>query len=847
MVGSLLGVYRLGPMVGAGGMGEVYRGTDTRLDRRVAVKVLRPDASTSPDRRRRFEREARAVASLNHPSICTLHDVGVHDGIDYMVMEYVDGETLAHRLEREPLAIDRVIGYGMAIADALAAAHARQITHRDLKPANIMLTKSGLKVLDFGLAKFMVSDSDVTGETEALTVPLTVLGTPAYMAPEQREGKACDARTDIYALGLVLFEMATGRRAVAGTSAATLPPYVAYVIERCLSADPDDRWQSATDVKLALAWEDALRAAGTPARSDTGLPLMRFSVDLGPDAVAGLRTTLTISRDGQRLAFLVRGIDGRSRLATRRLDEAEPTVLEGTEDAQDAFFSPDGLWLGFFADYKLKRVSVRGGAPLVVCEAPNDRGASWVEAETIVLAPHIYGGLVRVAAGGGAPELLTTLQEGDVAHSWPQVLPELGAVLFTGGSVAAPNVQALSLETGRTRVLAAGYRGRYLPTGHVVYVHKRTLFAFACDPSTLERRGVPVPLLLNVADDAVDRAAHFDCAENGTLVYSSGEAASLRVIAWMDRSGQMTPLIDTPGQFSYLAPSPDGHRLTFVSGDDICMLDYRRGRPSRLSLGTTANTWPVWTRDGKHLIFSAQNASGVGRALWWVRADGASEPHLLFESSEELHATSVSPDGTHVAFHQRSPKTRYDIWILPIDASHSDQPQPGAPEAFVRTAANEWGAVFSPDGRWVAYYSEESGTGEIYVRPFRGRGGPWLVSSGAGIAGTMAYWPPQGDALYYLSAERHIMEVTYSGEGNAFVADPPRRWSDTPTPFALFNLSPDADRAIVATHVSSAARKGSLHVHVLLNFFDELRRRAPCASHSSVPSLRPSGTAQGSV
>ena len=248
-----------------------------------------------------------------------------------------------------------------------------------------------------------------------------------------------------------------------------------------------------------------------------------------------------------------------------------------------------------------------------------------------------------------------------------------------------------------------------------------------------------------------------------------------------------------------------------------------------MSLGTVANAWPVWTPESTHLVFSAQNASGVGRALWSVRADSASEPHLLFESPEEVHPTSVSPDGMYVAFHQRSPETRYDIWMLPIDRRDPDRPQSGAPQAFVRTAANEWGGVFSPNGRWVAYYSEESGTGEIYVRPFRGRGGPWLVSSGGGIAGTLAHWPVQRNALYYLSSDRHIMEVTYTDEGNVFLADPPRRWSDVPTPFALFNLTPDAGRAMVGTHAPSAARKGSLHVNVLLNFFNELQRRAPHA------------------
>jgi Tol biopolymer transport system component len=830
--GSELGAYRLETLLGAGGMGEVYRAKDVRLGRWVAIKVLLPEISVDLEARRRFEREARAIANLNHPNICTLHDIGSEDGVDYIVMEYLEGDTLAAFLATRRLPMDRVLGHGIAIASALAAAHQHSIVHRDLKPGNIILTKSGVKVLDFGLAKFL-DGSAVVQNDETLAAQPMVLGTPAYMAPEQRTGKECDARTDIYAFGLLLAEMASGRRRMSAYEPLPqdLPPQFAFVVERCLAPDPDDRWQSCTDVRLAL--ECVAIGAAQPQHSAAAppAPLIRFSVDLGRNAVPGLRTTAALSPDARRLVFLARGADGKQRLATRLMAEAQTTLLSGTENAQDPFFSPDGKWLGFFADYRLKRVSVEGGATVTVCEAPNFRGASWTDNDTIVLAPHMFGGLVRVHAAGGKPEPLTSLAETETAHAWPQVLPGGQAVLFTGGAPDAPNVQVRSLVTGETKIVTvAGYRGRYVSCGHVVYVHTNTLFALPFNIDSLETRGVPVPIVDDIADDVTDRTAHFDLANDGTLVYLSRDAVttSNRIIASMDSSGQIVKLLETPGRYSFLFPSPDGRKLAFISGHDVWVLDMKRGRPSRVSFNTIDNQWPVWGPDSAHLVFSAQNRKGTGRSLWWIRTDGSEEPQLLFEGDDELHPSSVSPDGTYVAVHRRSHETLYDIWMLPLDCTDPERPKAGALEVYLRTPANEWGAVFSPNGRWVAYYSDESGTGEIYVRPAHGRGGRWLVSSG-GTSGTTPHWPSGGRALYYLSPDRHIIEVTYTEEGNSFVADEPQRWSAATLPSAAFNLSPDTTRAIIAAPAEPQDARQTLHVTFLLNLFDELRRRAPAA------------------
>ena len=372
---------------------------------------------------------------------------------------------------------------------------------------------------------------------------------------------------------------------------------------------------------------------------------------------------------------------------------------------------------------------------MTICEAPNDRGASWGEDHTIVMAPHFLGGLYRVPVSGGSPQQLTRLQNDEVSHAWPQILPGGKTILFTCATAAASNIQVVSLQTGETQVVARdGYRGRYLPSGHLVYVHHNTLFAVPFDIASLDARGVPVPLLDDVADSASDLTAHFDFGGDGAFVYFNGKSAvAARTPVCMEPSGKIQPFATKLESYKAGRLSPDGKYLAAVCGfpdSNIWVQDLQRGASSRLTFTTTGNMWPVWAPDGRHLVFSA--VSSAGRTIWWVRGDGAGEPRRLLESSDEIGPTCFSPDGSGIVFQQRSAETRYDIWILPLDTTNPEYPNPGRPEPFLRTPANEWGAVFSPSGRWMAYYSEESGAGEIYVRPVNGPGGPWLVSSGWG-------------------------------------------------------------------------------------------------------------------
>jgi predicted Ser/Thr protein kinase len=488
--GTQIGPYKIEAALGAGGMGEVYRAVDTRLKRTVAIKVAKENFGA------RFEREARAIAALNHPNICTLYDVGPN----FLVMELIEGKPL-----KGPLALDQALQYAAQICDALDAAHRKAVTHRDLKPGNILVTKQGIKLLDFGLARMAPGENDPT-----LTRPGVVMGTPAYMAPEQREGKPGDARSDIYAFGCVLYEMLTGKR-VAQERMPVEPAALEGVLGTCLEKDPEDRWQSARDLKAALKLVGQAHGLSGPAMGRShkvwmavagvlvlgsvmlgtllwratrpvDRPLMRFSADLGPEAVEGPNITAAISPDGTRLAFAVRGTGGNEQLATRLLDQANVTLLPGTENAAAPFFSPDGQWIGFFADGKMKKISVQGGAAVTLCDAPGAFGASWGEDGWIIVTLTDTGGLSRVPATGGAPQALTKPGEkGEATHRWPQILPGGQAVLFTGNTVNGAydnsSIEVLSLKSGRWNVVQrGGYFGRYVATsngaGHVVYLHQ---------------------------------------------------------------------------------------------------------------------------------------------------------------------------------------------------------------------------------------------------------------------------------------------------------------------------------------------------------------------------------------
>jgi len=901
--GTKLGPYEIGSALGSGGMGEVYRARDTRLGRDVAIKVLPERLSSSPDFRQRFEREARAISSLQHPHICVLYDIGRDEAAgEFLVMEFLEGETVAKRLERGKLPLQELLKIGMEMADALDKAHRKGLTHRDLKPANIMLTKSGSKLMDFGLAK-PTAKGALGGSTPAplfsaaltadgpspaspITSAGTIVGTIQYMSPEQIEGKEADLRSDIFAFGATLYEMATGVRAFQGKSQISVasailekdpelvsktqplaPAAFDRLVAQCLAKNPDERFQSAHDVGLELKWiaEGAVGEGSALPREPRGFPyrayswalvgtlitaiilaaglwratrpverpLTRLSVDLGPDAVAGLNLTVAISPDDRRLVFPARGPGGKQQLATRLLDQVQATLLPGTENGGTPFFSPDGQWIGFFAGNQLKKISVEGGAPVALCTvAGNSVGASWGEDGNIVVAPGILSPLSRVPAAGGTLERITKLGSGEVTHRWPQVLPGGEAVLFTGSasvtSQEQANIEAVSLKTGQVKIVErGGYYGRYLPSGHLVYLHQGVLFGVRFDPARLEVRGAPTPVLEDMASNSGTGGGQFDFSTSGTFLYSAGKSAAQGwQVAWLENSGELKPFLAAAGTYGAPRLSPDGREVAFTGeGSDIYIHDLERETTSRLTFSGHSSV-PVWAPDSTHIAFQT---TGNNLSISWLRSDGAGEPQRLLESTNVVVPWSLSADGRWLAYFESNPETGYDIWTLPLDMTDPDHPKPGKPELFLRTPANENVPRFSPDGRWIAYRSDETGIAEVYVRPFPpGAGGKWQISSGGGSYGL---WSKNGHELFYETADNRIMVVDYTVEGRTFVPGKPRLWSDKQLFYpgtSNLDLAPDGKRFIILSMPEApAGEKGSVHVTMLQNFFDELRRRIP--------------------
>jgi len=891
--GTKLGPYEILAPIGAGGMGEVYRARDTKLDREVAIKVLPHLLAQDPERLARFEREAKVLAALNHPNIAQIYGLEQRA----LVMELVPGETL-----KGPLPLETALDYAKQIAEALEAAHEKGITHRDLKPANIMITPAGMvKVLDFGLAAVTQLSAASEGDpanSPTLTIHATqagmIMGTAAYMSPEQASGKPVDKRADIWSFGVVLWEMLTGHRLFDGETISHVladvlrgpidfdklpketPRTIRDLLRRCLDRDVKTRLRDIGEARVAignsgkgpevaaaevraprrriLPW--AVGAAAMALIAAVALfawwraarpvdhSLIRLSVDLGPDAAAGARTTVAISPDGTRIVFPVRGADGKQMLATRVLDQDKATLLAGTEDASDPFFSPDAQWIGFFTSNKMQKISVQGGAPVVLGDASDARGGSWGEDGTIVAELVNTNGLVRVSAsGGGAAQPLTQLKPGEATHRWPQVLPGGQAIVFTAhNSISAfdeASIEVLNLKTNERKTLwRGGYFGRYLPVqnsrGYLVYIHQGTLFGARFEAASLELQGTPTPLLEDVASDPTTAAGQLDFSRTGTFVYRSGKAvARTWPVFWLDGSGKTQPLLAKPGTYYTPRISPDGQRLaiTLESGKDmaIWIYDPRRDTMSRLSY--TAQGFvldPVWSPDGKHIAFESLSA-GV-RSIDWIRSDGAGEAQRLLESKNEMQPASFSPDGRRLAYTERSPETGFDLWTLPLDLSDPEHPKPGKPELFLRTPFNERDGVFSPDGRWIAYTSDESGTRELYVRPFPGPGGKWQISTGGA---KYPRWLPNGHTLFYASlGDVGIMAADYTSTADSFSASRPRLWAALPMIDASgdvnLDVAPDGKRfAVFPAPDAKEGEKSSAQVTFLLNFFDELRRRVP--------------------
>jgi len=882
--GEKLGPYEIVSLLGKGGMGEVWRARDSRLNRDVAIKTSRAGFSG------RFKTEAQAVAALNHTNVCTLHDVGP----DYLVMELVEGPTLADRIRQGPIPLDEALGIAKQIADGLEAAHEKGITHRDLKPANVKIRPDGsVKVLDFGLAKAGTEPGDLSSDSPTLmSIPGTILGTAAYMSPEQARGNPVDKRSDIWSFGVVLYEMLTGKRLFDGATvsdclAAILvkepdlspaPAKVRRLLARCLEKDPNKRlrwigdwaelleeanpavppppqargvaeritvagWIAAGVLASALA---VVLWAPWRAAKQADRPLIRLSVDLGPEAVAGPRTTAVLSPDGTRMVYLIRTAAGGPLplLALRQLDQANFTPLNGTQGGADPFFSPDGQWIGFFADGKLKKVAVQGGAPVSLCDAPSERGGSWGEDGNIIFVPTNASSLMRVPAAGGAPQPVKKLSEGETSHRWPQILPGGTAVLFTVGTDLTnfqnASIEVVSLKTGEVKtVQRGGYFGRYVPSpqgvGHLLYVHEGTLFATAFDPDRLETRGTPIPLLDDVASDTNAAGGQFDGSRNGSLVYLSGRTGSNSYpIAWMESSGKTAPLLAKPGAYGAPRFSPDGKRLAFTApggkGTDVWVYDWERDTPTQLTFTGPGNLELVWTPDGKHIVFGS--VSGSAAALWWTRSDGSGEPQKLLDGKNAglgLRPQSFTPDGKRLAFADNLANgAEVNLYTLPLDVSDPDHPRPGKPEPFLVTPAREVDAAFSPDGHWMAYASNESGVDDVFVRPFPGPGGKWRISTGGGKVPT---WSRDGRELFFLGGDDHIMVTDYTANGESFNAGKPRVWSERkvlrPGIIRVLDLHPDGKRFAVFERPEAEKAAGNLHVTFLLNFADELQRKVP--------------------
>jgi serine/threonine-protein kinase len=880
-------------------MGEVYRARDTILGREVAIKVLPAALAQHPDRLARFEREAKVLAALNHRNIAIIHGLEDHA----IVMELVEGPTLADRVAEGALPLDESLRIAAQIADALEAAHEKGVVHRDLKPANIKVREDGtVKVLDFGLATAVQSNTAERSDganSPTLTMGGTevgvILGTASYMSPEQAAGKPVDRRADIWSFGVVLWEVLTGKRLFDGESVShtladvlrseidfgklprSTPSPIRELLKRCLDRDLKTRLQAVGEARIAIqkylanptskpdittgassrswlgwlaasvamliavvlgfGWWRATRPVERPLQ-----PLVRLDVNLGPDAVAGQFTTTTeISPDGSRLVFPAKSANGTQMLAARLLEENNPTLLSGTENGRDPFFSPDGKWIGFFADGEMKKISVQGGAPVVLCDAPDARGASWGLNGEIVVALRARGALSRVSAEGGTPQPVTKLETGTFTHRWPQTLPGSSAVLFTLSPTTSAfeeaSIAAVSLKTGEVKILVRGaYFGRYVhaseATGHLAYVHEGVLFVAPFDLSRLELRGAAVPMLENLAGDPNSGAGQFSFSQTGSLVYRTGRvSAQSWPVSWLNKSGETRLMISKPDAYTAPRFSPNGQQLaiTQIAGNDrrIFVYDWQRGTMSRLALNVERPGFPIWSPDGKHIVFRFSSASGY--SLGWIRADGSGETQRLLDSKDVLVPYAFFPDGRRLAYYEVSPDSGDDLWTLPVDVGDADHPKPQKPEPFLHTQFNERYPAVSPDGGWIAYRSDETGRDEIYVQPFPGPGAKWQISSDGG---TVPVWSRNGRELFFESPERRIVVVAYTAKADSFVPDKPKVWSDQQLHDVggnpNYDLAPDGKQfAIFPELKAPTEEKGDVHVTFLLNFFDELRRRAP--------------------
>jgi len=898
MTGESIAHYRMGAKLGAGGMGEVYRATDTKLNRDVAVKVLPEAFASDRERMARFQREAQVLASLSHPAIASIFGLEESGGRRALVMELVEGEDLSMRLARGPIPLEEALRYALAIAEGLEAAHERGVIHRDLKPANIKLTPDGrVKILDFGLAKALEGSPATTSsdpsQSPTLSLAATqagiILGTAAYMSPEQASGRAADKRADVWSFGVVLFEMLTGRRLFEGETVshtladvlradvawdrlpAGTPAPILRLLRRCLERDAKRRLRDIGEARIVI--EEQLAgltsasmagavpaAAAAPPRPASRLPWalaagalvaaagflalwlmggtaaepMRMHVDVKIDdeqLFTQLGSAIELSPDASRVAYVTD-----TALVIRSLDQLTGTHLvdgaRGSTAPYHPFFSPDGQWIAYVTTSELMKVPVSGGTPLKLCGVDRSRGGTWAPDDTIIFAPSPNTGLFRVQASGGEPRPLTTLDEGsgEATHRWPQVLPDGKTVLFTShtqvtGNFDDASIDVVNLDSGeRKRVHTGGAFARYVPSGHLVYINRGTLFAVPFDLGRLETTGNPAPVVQNVTSNVEEGAAQFTFAGNGLMAYVRGGPLIPRYpIVWVDRDGRSSKLLEEEGTYANPRLSPDGTKLALTvlrDGNwDIWVYDLERQVSTRLTFDESSDSEQVWSPDGRSLIYSSAHEGSD--SLYQKAADGSGEAVQVGKFRSPMWASSWSADGRYVLFTTTSPN--YDVGLLEVG-----KPEPSL---LLNGPFGELDAAISPDGQWVAYTSDESGRSEIYIRSFEPGGGRWQVSD---AGGGYPRWSGTGRELFYRTDEG-IMVASIESAGGSLRTGRPRQLFTGPfrggtggttvggSTFADYEVSRDGQRFVMFPIAATAEESRSGLVTFVNPWFEDLK------------------------